>query len=282
MADRSLVEKAERLLKLHVPGSPVVLANAWDAGTAKLIAAEGFAAIATTSAGVAFGHGVPDGEVLPRHDMLAALRRIAAAVSVPVSADVEAGYGIEPAAIAAMVRDLIAIGVAGANIQDRSPRHGVAPLALDLAVARIAAARKAADELGVPFVVNARTDAFHHGPWREPEAVFAEAVRRLNAYRAAGADCLFAPFAPLDAIARLAQALKGPLNMLRPDLSVTEMAAMGVARVSYGATLARAAFATVRRAAREIAERGTAEFRHDTIPNQDLMTLMSQGLPFAA
>lgn len=277
MPNGELFEKAARLKALHVPGRPLILPNVWDAGSAKIVAAEGYPAIATTSAGIAFSLGYPDGEFVPRAEMLGAIRRIAAAVGVPVSADVEAGYGLEPEAVAATVSDLIAAGVAGANIQDRRMASGDALFDFDVSVARIAAARRAADAAGVPFVVNARTDAFIQANGREPEATFAEAVRRLSAYRRAGADCLFAPFAPdRAAAARLVRALDGPLNMLQPAVSVADLASAGVARVSFGATVARSAYGMAKHAAREIRDRGTASFAQGAIDNREINALMAR------
>ena len=275
MAERSLIEKAKRLRALHVPGRPLVLPNAWDAGSAKIVAAEGFAAIATTSAGIAFSYGYPDGEAIPRADMLHAVRRIAAAVSLPVTADVEAGYGPEPKHVAFTVMELLGAGVAGANFEDSSEAQGGALFDFDLATQRIAAARKAAEDAGVPFVVNARTDALMR--IKAPEAAFAEAVKRLNAYRKAGADCLFAPFTADPAvIGRLVKAVDGPLNIiLQPTITVAEMANLGVARISLGGHLARAALASARRAARELKEHGTCAFARDTIDFRELNTLMA-------
>lgn len=276
MAESDLVGKCRRLKALHVPGRPLVLPNVWDAGSAKLVAAEGFQALATTSAGIAFGFGYPDGEAMPRDEMLAANRRIAAAVDVPVSADVEACYGREPEAVGAMVGALIAAGIAGANIQDYSPRYGSGLFAFDLSVARIAAARRAADAAGVPFVVNARTDVYIRAQSGDAAVDFAEAVRRLAAYRAAGADCLFAPFAPDAAtVGRLVRALDGPLNMLQPRIPVAEMAALGVARVSFGALVARTALGAVRAAAREIRDRGTVAFAGSAVDNTEINELMA-------
>jgi 2-methylisocitrate lyase-like PEP mutase family enzyme len=275
MPQPSLTAKAERLRALHVPGRPLVLPNAWDAGTARIIAAEGFPVIATTSAGVAFSYGYPDGEAIPRADMLHAVRRIAAAVSVPVTADVEAGYGPEPNHVAITVMELLGAGVAGANFEDSSEAQGGALFELDLASARIGAARKAAEDAGIPFVVNARTDALLR--IRDPEAAFAEAVKRLNAYRAAGADCLFAPFTADPAvIGRLVKALDGPLNIiLQPTITVAEMAALGVARISLGGHLARAALGAARRAARELKEHGTCAFAREAIDHRELNRLMA-------
>ncbi len=275
MADKTLIEKAERLRALHVPGRPLVLPNAWDAGTAKIIAAEGFPAIATTSAGIAFSCGVPDGEAISRADMLHATRRIAAAVKVPVTADVEAGYGPEPNNVAYTVMELLGAGVVGANFEDSSDAQGGALFDLELATARIAAGRKAAEDAGVRFVINGRTDALMR--IKEPEKAFAEAVRRLNAYRKAGADCLFAPFtADPGVIGRLVKAVEGPLNIiLQPTITVAEMAKLGVARISLGGHLARAALAVTRRAARELKEHGTAAFAREGLDYRELQKLMA-------
>jgi 2-methylisocitrate lyase-like PEP mutase family enzyme len=276
MADKSLVEKAERLLQLHVPGRPLVLPNAWDAGSAKIIAAEGFPAVATTSAGVAFAYGVPDGEAISRADMLYASRRIAAAVSVPVTADVEAGYGVEPNAVAYTVMELLGAGVVGGNFEDSNDAHeGGKLFDLDLATARVAAGRKAAQDAGVPFVINGRTDALMR--IKDPAAAFAETVKRLNAYRKAGADCLFAPFtADPGVIGRLVKAVDGPLNIiLQPTITVDQMAKLGVARISLGGHLARGAYAVARRAARELKEQGTAEFAKEGLDYRELQKLMA-------
>jgi len=274
MADKTLIEKAERLRALHVPGRPLVLPNAWDAGTAKLIAAEGFPAIATTSAGVAFAYGVPDGEAIASEDMLEACRRMAAAVKVPVTADVEAGYGPEPKYVAETVKALLGAGVVGGNFEDSSEAHGGTLFDLDLATARITAGRKAGEAAGVPFVINGRTDALMR--IKDPEQAFAETVKRLNAYRKAGADCLFAPFtADPSVIGRLVKAVDGPLNIiLQPTITVAEMAKLGVARISLGGHLARAALAVVRRAARELKEHGTAQFAKEGLDYRELQKLM--------
>ena len=276
MAGTSLVEKAERLRKLHVPGRPLVLPNAWDAGSAKIIAAEGFPAVATTSAGIAFAYGVPDGEAISRGDMLHATRRIAAAVAVPVTADVEAGYGPEPQNVAYTVMELLGAGVVGANFEDSSDAHdGGRLFDLALATARIAAGRKAAEAAGVPFVINGRTDALMR--IKEPEKAFAEAVKRLSAYRKAGADCLFAPFtADPGTIGRLVKAVDGPLNIiLQPTITVPEMAKLGVARISLGGHVARAALAVARRAARELKEHSTANFAKEGLDYRELQKLMA-------
>jgi len=164
--------------------------------------------------------------------------------------------------------------VVGGNFEDSTDATGGALFDLDLATARIAAGRKAADDAGVPFVINGRTDALMR--IKDKEAAFAEAVKRLNAYRKAGADCLFAPFtADPGVIGRLVKAVDGPLNIiLQPTITVAEMAKLGVARISLGGHLARAAFAVTRRAARELKEHGTAQFAKEGMDYGELQKLM--------
>ena len=276
MADSALAAKAQRLLALHVPGKPLVLPNAWDAGSAKLIVAEGYPAIATTSAGVAFSYGYPDGEAIPRAEMIEAVGRIARAVPVPVTADVEAGYGPSPEHVAATVRDLLAVGVVGGNFEDGGGGPKPRMIDIDAACKRIAAARAAADAAGVRFVVNARTDALLLTA--DKTAAVDETIARLNAYRKAGADSLFAPFTADPAvIGKIAKAVSGPLNIiLQPTITVAEMAALGVARISLGGHVSRAALGMVRRAARELRDAGTCAFAKEGIPHGELNELMAR------
>ena len=271
MDKNRLVKQAETLRALHVPGAPIVLFNAWDPGSARIIAAEGFPAIATTSAGIAFSLGYPDGQVITRDEMLAAVRCITAAVDLPVTADMEAGYGASPEHVALAVRLALEAGAVGANIEDSMPvDHGHGLFDLDLAVKRVAAARRAAEELGIPFVLNARTDAFSGA--KDAETAFTEAVRRASAYLDAGATSAFVPFV-VDAklIARLVKAIRGPLNVLiGPGQTIAELAALGVARVSFGSTSTRAVLGFLRQAAREVRGQGTQEFARLAIPHPEL------------
>lgn len=272
MTRTELIAKAETLRRLHIPGKPVVLFNAWDAGSAKIVAAEGFPAVATTSAGIAFALGLPDGQRVSGERMLSACAEIAAAVRVPVTADLEAGYGTSPAEVAHTIRRAIAGGIAGANIEDSTPTAtlGHALLDFDLSVARITAGRIAAEETGVPFVLNARTDAFFGA--KDLAAAFAEAVRRANAYLKAGAVSAFVPFVLDPAIiGRLVKAIHGPVNVLcLPGLTVPQLAGLGVARVSFGGTPMRAALGFLRQAAREVFSAGTQDFAKSAIPHAEL------------
>ncbi|MFN2571596.1 MAG: isocitrate lyase/phosphoenolpyruvate mutase family protein [Gemmatimonadales bacterium] len=261
--------KAEALGRLHVEGPMLVLPNAWDAGSARIFVAAGFTALATTSAGIAFSLGYPDGERISRDEMLAAVARITRRVSVPVTADLEAGYGATPEAVAETVRRAIDAGAVGMNLEDRLEATEL--IEFSLAVERVRAARAAADTVGVPFVLNARTDAFE-APEIPRDRRTAEAVRRGNAFREAGASSVFVPFVgDRDTIEQLVQQIHAPLNVLGTPTAPTlkELAALGVRRVTFGSAPMRATLGLVRRMSREWKEKGTYG------------TLDAYGIPFA-
>src|SRR5437879_2107496 len=251
-------DQAEAFRRLHREGGILVLPNAWDVITARLIESVGFAAIATSSAGVAWALGYADGERISRGEMLAVVRRIASIVRVPVTADMEAGYGTTPEA-AAETND--GRRVDGGLQQDR-----------------IRAMREAGAAAGVPLVINARTDAFEVKDWSPTERLTA-AVRRANAYRAAGADCLFVPHVSDAAtIGRLAREIEGPLNVIAgpPAPAIPELERLGVRRASLGPRVVQAALGLVRRAATELRERGTYETMADLlIPFTELQRLVA-------
>ncbi|HKA58595.1 MAG TPA: isocitrate lyase/phosphoenolpyruvate mutase family protein, partial [Gemmatimonadales bacterium] len=182
--------KAEILRRLHTQGPMLVLPNAWDAGSARIFVEAGFPALATTSAGIAFSLGYPDGERISRDEMLAAVTRITHRIAVPITADMEAGYGLAPELVENTVLRVIDAGAVGMNLEDRI--EGKHLIDFQLAVERVSAARAAADAAGVPLVLNARTDAFE-APELRPEKRLEEAVRRGNAFREAGADSVFVP-----------------------------------------------------------------------------------------
>ena len=275
MADARQVAKAEAFRALHDGPDPLVLVNASDAATARIVVEAGYKAVATSSAGVAWLMGYADGENIPREEMLWMVRRIAERVDVPVTADMEAGYGIEPEAVADTVRATVEAGAVGMNIEDGAIGVPGPLLDFDLAVARIAAGRKAADETGVPAVLNARCDVFLRGG-KGPEAV-AEAIRRSNAYREAGADCLFVPFArDAETIGALAEGIDGPLNVLAGAVSppIPELKRLGVARVSIGGLLSLAFATLARNAAGELADTGTYGFAESVILHPEMNGLM--------
>ena len=249
---------ASDFLALHHAATPLILPNAWDVISARLVEDAGFPAIATTSAGVAWSLGYADGEDITRDEMLAAVARIAKAVRVPVSADLEAAYGPSPDDAAATARGAIKAGAVGFNFEDSTADSNKPLLDIPLQVARIRAARAAADELGVHLVINARTDVYL-AEIGAPHTRFDETVRRLTAYRDAGGDCLFAPgVADPDIIARLVNALNAPLNVLATPASppVAELAKLGVARISLGGGVYRAALGLTKRRLGELRQHG--------------------------
>jgi 2-methylisocitrate lyase-like PEP mutase family enzyme len=243
---------AERLRQLHHRDAPLILPNAWDVASARAIVLAGAQAVATTSSGVAESLGHRDGELAPPDEMFAALARIAGAVDVPVSGDVEAGYGLLPAAL---VERVLRAGAVGVNYED-TDRSGPQATLVDAATQaeRIAALRAAADDAVVPLVINARIDVYLRGSGSVEERTD-EAVRRGRAYLDAGADCVY-PIMLTDGrqIARLVTALRAPVNViLRPGSpSVDELARMGVRRISVGGGLAHLIDVEIERMAREL------------------------------
>ncbi|HET7521418.1 MAG TPA: isocitrate lyase/phosphoenolpyruvate mutase family protein [Candidatus Limnocylindria bacterium] len=249
---RALAGDAERLLSLHHAAQPLILPNAWDVASARAVERAGAAAIATTSSGVAEALGYADGEAIPPAEMFSAVARIAAAVTLPVTADLEAGYGL-PAE--ELVRRLLGAGAVGLNLED-TDRSGDAPRLMDLAQAaeRIRGVRKAADAAGVHVVINARVDSFLRGPG-DADAQLEDAVLRSQAYLDAGADCIYPIWlTDVDAIARLVREVDAPINiLLRPGApDAGKLAALGVRRISVGGGLARHALTVTEQLARRV------------------------------
>ena len=237
-----LQSRCDLLRSLHRPGDPLLLPNAWDVATARAVVAAGFPAVATTSGGVAATLGYEDHEGAPADEMLAAAARIARGVEVPVTVDAEAGYGMEPAEL---VAELQSVGAAGCNLEDSDYTAG-SLRDPDQHAEWLRAVRQAASEDGYPLVINARVDVFlgpflagAAGPGTQEELV-PEALRRANTYLDAGVDCVF----PIilweeDALRRFMSEVRGPVNVVRlPQApSLAELAALGVARVSWGILL---------------------------------------------
>jgi 2-methylisocitrate lyase-like PEP mutase family enzyme len=243
---------ADTFRQLHVPGTPLLVANAWDAGSARLIESCGAAAIATTSAGVAWARGYPDGDALPPRVLAAAVAEIARVVSVPLSVDAEGGYSDDPKAVGEVVRAIIDAGGVGINIEDASKPP-------DLLVAKIEAARAAGAAAGVELFINARTDVYLAGLVPADQAVD-ESIARAARYREAGADGIFVP-AVKDAeeIRTIAAAVGLPLNVLVvPGLApIPALADLGVARISAGSGIAQVAAGVVQRVATEFLSGGS-------------------------
>ena len=236
MADQSKL--ARTFTDLHVQGDPIILYNIWDAGTAQLVASLGAKAIATGSHGMANANGYEDGEQMPLETVLENLRSIIRVVpELPVTVDFETGYGDSPEAVQASVSSLIEAGAIGLNIEDQMLGQKKLRPTQDQAD-RIRAARKAADEAGVPIFINARTDTFRLTDPSTHAELFDQAVERAKAYADAGANGFFVPFIRnIDLIKRLCDASPLPVNVLMlPDLNITtqQLAEAGVARISYG------------------------------------------------
>jgi 2-methylisocitrate lyase-like PEP mutase family enzyme len=264
---------------LHTAKTGFIMPNAWDAGSALLLAATGFPAIGTTSAGIAFSLGLQDYAVdntrlaVSREQMFDRVREIAAAVRVPVNGDLEAGFGDTPEEVSVTVRLAIEAGLAGGNIEDKIP---LAPKLYDetLAAERIAAARQTIDAMKSTFVLTARSDAIQFGGGIDG------AIRRSNAYRKAGSDCSFTPGASdIASITRLANEIDGPLNMVmglgNASGNAREWLAAGVQRISLGGSIARAALGFVRRAAEELRDHGTICFAERQMPHGEINALLA-------
>jgi len=267
--------KAAILRQLHLGPEILVLVNAWDAASAALFAKCGSKAIATASAGVAFALGYPDGEQIPRDEMLAMVRHIARVVDLPVTADIEAGYAIEPGGVAQTVRELISAGAVGLNLED-----AVDGSLLDrgLQILRIQAVREAGRSAGVPIVINARTDVFLCKDGGS--ARLQDAIDRACAYRAAGADCLFVPgVSDRKLIAALVKGIDGPLNILASEGTppIPELAQLGVRRVSIGSGAMRASLWRARSIADQLLRQGSyACFLDGTISFREMDQLFSE------
>jgi 2-methylisocitrate lyase-like PEP mutase family enzyme len=278
MTADALRARAARFLALHRGSRTLVLPNAWDGGSARLFEQAGFAALGTTSAGIAISLGYPDGERISRDEMIAAVARITRVVDLPVSADLEMGYGVTAAEVADTARAAMAAGAVGLNVEDGRAEGGRV-VEIEEHTERVRAIRAAADGAGVPFVINARVDLYLLGigdaTWR-----FEETVRRAHAYREAGADCIFVPLVnDAQTIGRLVRSIDAPLNVLAVAGTppVAELQALGVARVSVGSGPMRATFALTQRIARRMKDEGTfTAFTDDTIPLRDVNRLFTR------
>jgi 2-methylisocitrate lyase-like PEP mutase family enzyme len=274
-------QKAATFKAMHRASRGFVMPNAWDAGSAVILAEAGVTAIATTSAGIAFSMGRPDYNVrdprlaVPREVMFERMREIVEAVALPVNGDLEEGYGDRPEDVAETIRLAIEAGLAGGNIEDRSPRiEGL--IDEQLAADRIRAARAAIDAQGNDFVLCARTDAFQV----PGEDALKTSIRRARLFREAGADCVYPPgVADLDTIRTLVKESGAPINIvtgLRSALPVADLLDAGVARISLGGSIARAALGFVQRSVRELSEQGTLGFAAGQLSGRELNALFTR------
>jgi len=278
MADAAQRKKAEEFRAMHTGTGPVLLPNVWDAGSARMVEDAGFPAVATTSAGIAFAHGFPDGQKIPDQQMFAAVAQIAAAVDVPVTADVEGGYGETPERAGETAAQVIRAGAVGMNFEDATGNPAQPLTDLPLQVERIRAIRQTAEKLGVPLVLNARTDVYllRIG---EPDKRYDEAVARLIAYRDAGADCVFVPgVGDVDTIKRIVSDLNCPVNILAVPGSppVGDLVEAGVKRISLGSGPMRAAMGLLRRLAEELKTAGTYDQMAGAPSHAEMNQLMNR------
>ena len=269
-------EKAQALRALHRPGKPLVLINVWDAVTARIIEELGYPAIATTSAGVAFAEGYADGERISREAMLAGIARVTRVVQVPVTADMEAGYGPSPEDAAATARGVLAAGAVGLNFEDSHDEREL--MDLERQVQRIQAMREVANALGVPLCINARTDAFLAGIGESDDWRLEESIRRGNRFLEAGADSVFVPgVADETLIGKLCAAIGGPVNILAGGASpsLSRLAELGVARISVGSASIGYAMAKFRAAAQDVKTGGSFAFAKERISHGEMNALFS-------
>jgi 2-methylisocitrate lyase-like PEP mutase family enzyme len=270
--------KAASFRVLHSGREILLLPNVWDVASARLIEESGFKAAATSSAGIAFSLGYPDGQRISREQMLAVIARIAKAVRVPVTADVEAGYGKTPEDAGRTARAVVEAGAVGMNLEDAIGDSPSVLVELPLQLEKIRAVREMASRLRVPLVLNARTDMYllQIG---DPAERYDETVRRLSAFREAGADCVFAPgLRDAPTIGRLVADLKCPINILAGpgSPSVPELSKLGVARVSLGSATMRATVGCLRRIAQELKATGTYSNLEDAPSHAEMNRMMER------
>jgi 2-methylisocitrate lyase-like PEP mutase family enzyme len=270
--------KAAAFRVLHSGREILLLPNVWDVASARLIEESGFKAAATSSAGIAFSLGYPDGQRISREQMLAVIARIAKAVRVPVTADVEAGYGKTPDDAGRTARAVLDAGAVGMNLEDAMGDSPSVLVELPLQLEKIRAVREMASRLRIPLVLNARTDMYllQIG---DPAERYDETVRRLSAFREAGADCVFAPgLRDAPTIGRLVADLNCPINILAGpgSPSVPELSKLGVARVSLGSATMRATVGCLRRIAQELKATGTYSNLEDAPSHAEMNRMMER------
>jgi 2-methylisocitrate lyase-like PEP mutase family enzyme len=264
-------EKAELFLKYHHDKEILVLLNSWDIGSSKLIEACGYKAVATTSMGIAASLGYPDGQVIQLPEMIEVITGIINAVVVPVTVDIEAGYGNNLKEIIDSVKEIIATGIVGINIEDSIDLNPVLIDEIEVCE-RISAIRALSNSMGFHLVINARTDSFYTSTGSTQEKLSAS-ISRGNKYREAGADCIFVqPVWERETIATLVKEINAPINILaNPTIgagvtpSISELQDLGVARVSLGSGLMKATLALIKKVANELSEKGTYNMLLDTL-----------------
>ncbi len=287
MVSNNQKEKAEMFLKFHQDKEILVLLNSWDIGSSKLIEACGYKAIATTSMGIAASLGYPDSQVIQLSEMIEVITGIVKAVQVPVTVDIEAGYGNNQNEIIDSVKKIIATGIVGINIEDSIDLNPVLIDEMEFCE-RISAIRALSNSLGFHLVINARTDSFYTSSGSIKEKL-SESIKRGNKYREAGADCIFVqPVWEKETISTLVKEINAPINILaNPSIgggfppSVRELQDLGVARLSLGSSLMKAALALIKKVADELSEKGTYNILADSLtplPDAAMAYKMAIGL----
>lgn len=269
---RDQAQKAAAFRALHEREGAFIIPNPWDAGTARLLAQLGFEALATTSAGYAFSVGRRDG-LVSRDEMMEHARVIVSATDLPVSADLENGFGDDPGTVAETFRRAAATGLVGASIEDYSGRPEDPIYEQELAVERVRAAVDVARSLSFPFTITGRAENYLRG---RPD--LADTIRRLQAYQEAGADVLYAPgLRTREEIVEVVRSVDRPVNVVMGlqgvQLGLAELAEIGVKRISVGSSLARTALGAFLRAAREMREHGTFTFAADAVSMRDISAM---------
>jgi len=266
---KTQAEKAESFRALHQRDRAFIIPNPWDAGSARLLELAGFEALATTSAGFAFSVARRD-NAIGRERMLAHVAEVVAATDLPVSADLENGFGDDPEACAETIRQGAAAGLAGGSIEDSTDQAEQSIYDIEHAADRVRAAAEAARACGFPFTLTARCENFLIG-----RRDLADTIRRLQRYQEAGADVLYAPgLSTREEVEAVVRAVDRPVNVIMPGVPATidELSAIGVRRISVGSLLARAAYGALLDAARELRERGTFDFAAKAVSYRDLST----------
>lgn len=271
---KSQIEKSREFVALHTQRNGFVIPNPWDIGSATLLQHLGFKALASTGAGFAFSQGKSDLSVNAR-DMLAHLSALANATDLPVSADLQNGFGDSPESAAQTIIEAAKTGIVGGSIEDASGDSGNPIYAIDLAAERIRSAAEAAKSLDFKFMLTARAENYLYG-----RADLKDTIRRLQAYQEAGADVLFAPgIQTKEDIRTIVQSIDRPLNIIMGfqgvQLSLAELQELGVARVSLGGSLARAAYGALVRAAEEVQSFGTFNYANDAISGKEMNRIFS-------
>jgi 2-methylisocitrate lyase-like PEP mutase family enzyme len=287
MVSRIQKEKADLFLKYHQDKDILVLLNSWDVGSSKLVEASGYKAIATTSMGVAASLGYPDRQIIQLSEMIDAIAGIVSAVEVPVTVDIEAGYGNTLNEILDSIKQIIATGIVGINIEDSIDSNPVLVDVMEFCE-RISAIRALSDSLGFHLVINTRTDSFYTSTGSQREKL-SESIMRGNKYREAGADCIFVqPVWERETISTLVREINAPINILaNPGIAaglpppVRELQDLGVARLSLGSSVMKATLALIKKIADELSGHGTYNILLDSLtpfPEAALAYTMATGL----